>query len=212
MTSASDITLYAYPFRSRAERVIWALNELELDFRLERLDPFKGDNRKKSFLKLNPGGKIPVLVHGENIVSESLAIMQYLDTIATGPGLVPQNTAGATRYSQLMYFMMSEIESYLWIADQATRLNRVYQWPDGTAAVSVERASTSMPILYQQIEAGEYLVNEKFSVADIYAYHLVTWARTYQISTPDSVIEYLRRMQNRPGCPESIKPAEKKQD
>ena len=98
-----------------------------------------------------------------------------------------------------MYFMMSEIESYLWIADQATRLNRVYQWPDGTAAVSVDRASTSMPILYQKIEAGEYLVDGKFSIADIYAYHLVTWARTYQISTPEQSLSTSLRMQNRPG-------------
>jgi glutathione S-transferase len=121
----SDIILYAYTFRSRAERVIWALNELELEYRLVRLDPLKGENRTESFLQLNPAGKIPVLVHGETVVTESLAVMEYVDSIAAPGSLIPADPGGQSRYRQLVYFMMSEIESYLWIADQATRLKRI---------------------------------------------------------------------------------------
>lgn len=35
--------LYAYTFRSRAERVLWALRELDHPYEVIRLDPFKGD-------------------------------------------------------------------------------------------------------------------------------------------------------------------------
>lgn len=37
-----DLTLYYLP-GTRAQRVRWALEELELDYRLERIDPFKGE-------------------------------------------------------------------------------------------------------------------------------------------------------------------------
>ncbi len=202
----SDIILYAYPFRSRAERVIWALNELELEYRLVRLDPLKGENRTETFLRLNPGGKIPVLVHGEMVVTESVAVMEYVDSIATPGSLIPADPGGQSRYRQLVYFMMSEIESYLWIADQATRLKRIYSWPQGTAAAALERAGKSLPILFGYIEDGEYLVNDTFSAADIYAYHLVTWASSYRPAPPGPVAAYLDRLENRPACPDSIKP------
>ena len=204
-----ELELYAYPFRSRAERVIWALDELELEYRLVRLDPSRGENRSDAFLKLNPGGKIPVLVQGKEVITESMAIMEHLDNISGSGRLIPAAAEGRVRYHQLVYFMMSEIESYLWIADQATRLNRLYSWPPGTADAALEKAEKNLPILYQLMADREYLVGDAFTAADIYAFHLVIWAGGYQLDVPDPASDYLDRLQKRPACPDSMKPAEK---
>ena len=49
----SGITLYAYNFRSRAERVMWALNELNISYKLVRLDPSIGETNADEFIKLS---------------------------------------------------------------------------------------------------------------------------------------------------------------
>ena len=113
----TELILYAYTFRSRAERVIWVLNELKLDYKLVRLDPSKGDTSTPEFLKLNPGKKIPVLVHKDHVFTESLAIMEYLNRIANEGVLVPEKRDENYAFRNLIYYMLSEVEAYLWIAD-----------------------------------------------------------------------------------------------
>ena len=83
------ITLYAYTFRSRAERVLWVLQELGLEFDVVRINPFEGRQVSPTLLELNPDGKVPVLLHGGKVLLESLAIMEYLDSISEEGGLVP---------------------------------------------------------------------------------------------------------------------------
>ena len=96
--SDRDLILYSYNFRSRGERVMWALNETGLAYRLVRLNPLKGENRSPAFLSLNPGARIPVLVHGDFVLTESLAILDYVAGLAPELGLVPH--AGQTLHPQ----------------------------------------------------------------------------------------------------------------
>ena len=72
-----EIILYAYNFRSRAERVLWTLHELGFAHKVVRLDPFKGETRTPEFMRLSPASKVPVLVQGERVFTESVAIMEY---------------------------------------------------------------------------------------------------------------------------------------
>ena len=92
------LTLYSYNFRSRGERVMWALNETGLTYQLVRLNPLKGENRTPEFLALNPGARIPVLVHGEFVLTESLAILDYVGGLAPELELVPSSDVARHRY------------------------------------------------------------------------------------------------------------------
>ena len=201
-----DLTLYSYNFRSRGERVMWALNETGRDYQLVRLNPLKGENRTPEFLALNPGARIPVLVHGEFVLTESLAILDYVGGLAPELELVPPLGIALHRYREIMYFMQSEIEGYLWICDQSTRLRRIYRWPDGTAESAMARAAFSLPRLYKKIPASGYLVADRFSNADIYAFHLLVWAQANGANLPDDAQGYLQKLVRRPGCPDTIKP------
>ena len=69
--------LYEVP-PTRSIRARWALQELELDFESVTVDLRKGEGRRPEFLKLNPAGKIPVLVDGDLVLNESVAILLYL--------------------------------------------------------------------------------------------------------------------------------------
>ena len=202
--SASDLTLYAYNFRSRAERVIWALNELGLDYELVRLNPLKGETRTEEFRRIAPLGKIPVLVHGDNVFTESLAIMEYADSLNPDIRLVPDDPMDNYRFRHTIAYTMSELESYLWLAEQNGRLRRIYSWPDGTGDQAVEHVSNNIPHLFELVSEHAFACGDDFTLADIYAYHVIRWAGTYDVSIPEEVAVYLRRLSDRPAIPELL--------
>ena len=84
-----NITLYAAPFSS-AIPVVHAFDELRVPHERVMLDLQAGDQRKPSFLELNPNGKVPTVVVDGTPIFEALAIMQWLgDRFGVERGLWP---------------------------------------------------------------------------------------------------------------------------
>ena len=73
----SDITLY-FARASRAFVPLWLLEELDLPYRLKRLNLNRGDQKTRPYVALNPMGKVPTLTDGEAVVTENPAICLYL--------------------------------------------------------------------------------------------------------------------------------------
>ena len=200
----NELTLYAYTFRSRAERIIWTLNEFEFPYTLIRLDPFKGETASKNFLKLNPAKKVPVLVHGTEIFTESLAIMEYLNDISTHIKLTPTEPLARYHYNRAISYCATEIEPYLWLADQNSRLQAYYQWPDGTAATSIQRVRSAIPLVFKWLMEQPYIAGDQFTLADIYYYQCLTWANNWAIDLPTHVADYLQKLAKRPAFPNDM--------
>lgn len=188
--------LYAYNFYSRAERVIWVLEELGYQYDLIRLDPLKGETNTPEFIQLNPSKKIPVLVHEDKVLTESLAIMEYLSDISDKEPLVPLGVNDSYLYHKYIHYGLSEIEPYLWIAEQATTLSHVYQWPEGTYDYSIERARSNLEISWDWFKNKHYLVKE-FGIVDIYFQQMIRWAEKHNIKYPDHIADYLKNLESR---------------
>lgn len=71
------IKLYSWQ-RSSGTRVAWALEELGLPYEFVELDAKKQEHRTEKYLAVNPHGKIPALVDGEQTFFESGAILLHL--------------------------------------------------------------------------------------------------------------------------------------
>ena len=63
---------------TRSLRALWGLKELGVDFDFEVVNLVAGENQRPEFLRLNPAGKLPVLVDGDLVITESAAIVLYL--------------------------------------------------------------------------------------------------------------------------------------
>ena len=63
---------------SRSVRIIWLLEELGLDYELEVL---KRGEVNEAFIEASPFSKLPTIIDGEVVMSESVAIVQYLSLI-----------------------------------------------------------------------------------------------------------------------------------
>ena len=66
------LVLYHHPF-SRAANTVWVLEELELPYELRYVDLMAGAQKAPDIVALNPMGKLPILVDGEVVVTESAA-------------------------------------------------------------------------------------------------------------------------------------------
>ena len=152
-----ELTLYAYSFRSRAERVIWTLKELDYSYELIRLDPFKDEANTPEFRQLNPSGKIPVLLHGDKSLTESVAIMEYLNDISEQRALVPTNPDEAYNYHKVMSYGLTEIEPYMWLAEQASRLKQLYAWPDGTYEQAINMVKNNIGPVSEWTEGRAFI-------------------------------------------------------
>ncbi|HVZ42672.1 MAG TPA: glutathione S-transferase family protein [Ramlibacter sp.] len=71
------IELYSFP-RSSGTRVSWALEELALPYRFIEIDLKKKEQLSPAYLAIDPHGKVPALVDGEQRFFESIAILLHL--------------------------------------------------------------------------------------------------------------------------------------
>lgn len=73
---------------SRAVRTVWLLEEIGLDYELERFELGQKEMRAPEYTKINPNGRVPTLIDGDVTLSESTAIAQYLGA-KYAPALTP---------------------------------------------------------------------------------------------------------------------------
>jgi glutathione S-transferase len=85
-------TLYNAPQSTCSQRVRFVLNGKSLPFEEVRLDLLEGDQLKPDYLKLNPNGVVPTLVHGDAVVIDSAVIMEYLEEV-DAPRFTPEGPA-----------------------------------------------------------------------------------------------------------------------
>ena len=97
--------LYTF-FRSSASfRVRIALNHKGLDYQAAPVSLAKGEHRSTDYKSVNSQGLVPALEDGAQILTQSLAIIEYLDEVHPGPRLLPADPidrAYVRAFSQLV--------------------------------------------------------------------------------------------------------------
>lgn len=71
------LTLYYAP-RTRSIRALWMLEEIGCPYEAKPIDVMGGHGRTDEYLKLNPHGKVPTLIHDGAAIPDSTAILIYL--------------------------------------------------------------------------------------------------------------------------------------
>jgi glutathione S-transferase len=114
MTEVDEPLLYcdAY-FSSPWVLTVWTtLKEKGVPFRPVLLDLPRGEHRRPDYLSRTLTGKVPALRHGEVWISESLAILEYIEeTFAPPeyPRLLPSRPAGRARDRQILSWLRSDL-------------------------------------------------------------------------------------------------------
>ena len=105
----SSTILHGYFRSSAAFRTRIALNLKGVAYEQKSRHLRKGEQRAPDFLKLNPQGLVPALEIDGLVLTQSLAIIEYLDETRPEPPLLPKDPAGRARVRALAYAHSIEI-------------------------------------------------------------------------------------------------------
>ena len=103
--------LYTYFRSSAAYRVRIALNlkGLKADYRYVHLVKDGGQQHKPGYLAVNPQGMVPALVDNGHVLTQSLAIIEYLEETHPQPPLLPKDALGRARVRALAQIVACDI-------------------------------------------------------------------------------------------------------
>ena len=105
----TDTILYDYWRSSASFRVRIALHLKGIPFTSVAVDLLNAEQRDKAHLARNPQGLVPALAIDGMIMTQSLAILEYLDAHAPEPPLMPDEKAAAARLRAIAYAIAMEI-------------------------------------------------------------------------------------------------------
>src|SRR5215813_7189722 len=91
------LKLYDYRDCPFSQKVRVVLAEKDLEFERVNVDLGKSEQRTPEFLRLNPYGKVPVLVDDDEVVYDSTVINEYLEEEYPLPRLMPEDSQGRAR-------------------------------------------------------------------------------------------------------------------
>ncbi|HVT34199.1 MAG TPA: glutathione S-transferase family protein [Nevskiaceae bacterium] len=104
------LKLYAFPPSPRARKPLAVLHHLKLPFELEFLDMARGAHKTPEFLRLNPNGRMPVLVDDDFVLWESNAIMLHLANKVPG-NFFPRDDRARADISRWLFWDMAHWDS-----------------------------------------------------------------------------------------------------
>jgi glutathione S-transferase len=154
------------------------LRELGVPFELRLVDRGQGAQKSPEYLKLNPNGRIPVLVDGDLVLFETAAIVLHLVDKYPDAGLAPPvGTAERAEFYKWMVHLTNTPQPEF----------RVWFYPhehvnDETAVPSVketagQRLDRMFDVISEQLGDKQWLLGERFSAADLFLLMLMRWSR-----------------------------------
>ncbi|VWC12374.1 glutathione S-transferase family protein [Burkholderia lata] len=195
---------------TRSQRALWGLKELDADFEFISVNLLQGEHKRPEFLRLNPAGKVPVLVDGDLVIPESAAIVLYLADKYPEKALLPVDPALRAEAYRWVMFAVTELEQPLW---RITRHSFIYP-PEKRSPADIELARedfrTMAAILDKHLEGREFIVGDTLTVADCVTAYLIDWAGECNlIESFPQLRAYLERLYARPKAPQRIAEARK---
>ena len=98
------VTLYHWEPNANSGKPMLALAEKGVEYESRYLDLLRFDQHQPEYLRINPDGTIPAMVHGERVLTESTPMMEYIDEAFPGPPLRPSDPRERWRMRWWMRF------------------------------------------------------------------------------------------------------------
>jgi len=192
--------LYHLP-PSRSARVLWLLEEIGEPYDLTVL---KGEDRQTDEHRLrHPLGRVPVLEDDEGFLFESAALCLQLADVYPDAQL---NWPLATHERGLVYqwtvFAMTELEPAI------VEVRRHREDDPARAQAGIERFQAAAAAVEQALDGHDYLVGERFSVADLVCGAVLIFGKSSGLTDElPNITAYLERLEARPARQRATAPA-----
>jgi glutathione S-transferase len=187
---------------TRSIRARWTLQELEIDFEAVTVNLLAGEHRRPDYLKINPAGKVPTLVDGDLVLTESVAIALYLGDKYPAKGLAPVDAEQRAQLNRWLLFTATELEQPLWRITRHTRL-----YPEGRrlpadVALAREEFTAMASVIDAHLRGKPFVITDSVTIADFVLAYTLDWASEVDLLDEFPKLHaYMERMYSRPHAP-----------
>ncbi|CZF86279.1 glutathione S-transferase family protein [Grimontia marina] len=183
--------LFYYP-RNASWAPHMLMVEMGLRHELILVDRKSNAQKSESYLKLNPTGRIPVLVDDELVIHESAAIGLHLCENHPESGLIPDmGSLERPIFFQWLFYLTSSLQSELMVYFYPQRHT---ENPDEAAAIKQAqeaRVTDMFALIDCELEGKNFLVGHRISMCDFFLFMFAHWASDFD--KPPLSFEHLGR-------------------
>lgn len=191
------LELYHNAMSTCSQKVRLPLAEKKVDWVNKHVDLLKGEQKDPAYLKLNPNGVVPTLVHDGHVIIESTIINEYVEDAFPGVSLAPASPAdradmrlwarlvderlhtanGALTLATVRRALQQQqprdevMKELIATPDPVQRAARIALFEHGVDAPECETAMNALARILAKVEARvaehDWLAGEAYSLADI---------------------------------------------
>ncbi len=185
---------------SRSFTTLWLFEELgNPPHERKVMSLTRGDHKTPAYMAINPMGKVPTIVHGDTVITESAAIALYLADLYPDAGLAPK-IGDPARGTYLRWIVFNQAAVEPAITDLAMKRE-----PGSPALMPYGTYDATIDALAGALRQGPYVLGEKFSAADIVIGSGVRWMLLFKlIPARAEFTSYVERLSTRQGLASAV--------
>ena len=151
-----------------------ALNEAGLEHSLHKVDFSTAQQQSDTYLAINPKGRVPALAVGDQILTETGALLEYIAALAPDRNLIPADPIQAAKMRSVMYYVATTMH-----VNHAHRM-RGHRWAnaqssfDDMTAKVPETMTASAQYVETECLTGPF-IGQTLSIGDCYLFAVCTW-------------------------------------
>jgi glutathione S-transferase len=187
----ADIVLYYAP-KTRALRAVWLLEELGEPYRIELVDYANAGQKQPELLKLNPMGKLPIVVDHGTPIAESGAIITCLADKYSPGDLAPlPDDPNRADYLRWLFFAVGVMEP--------AYCEKFFGWELNPQQVAWGSFADMETVVTAAVAPGPWLLGDRFTAADVLmGFNLHFGLLTKVFPETGAIADYVARCAERP--------------
>jgi glutathione S-transferase len=195
------IKLYDFLPCPFGQKVRVVLAEKSLSYELVSVDTSRGEHRRPEFLRLNPFGKVPVLVDEDTVVYDSTIINEYLDDEYPDPPILPRIEFSSLRARARLFEDFADNSFTPQVGQLMVEMVKAEGERDQSRVARLQQTIDRVLDYVNRELQGQHFLAGEFSVADIgFLPRLVVLGELGidAIGSRSNVDAWLKRMLDRP--------------
>lgn len=192
----ANLKLYDFPRSGNCYKIRLMLSMLGLAYEREQVDSTSGETQTTEFKQINPRGQIPVLVDGDVLLWDSMAILVYLARRFGDPDWLPTDALGEARVMQWLAVSENELLYGLARARVAVLFNKPYDLEQ-----CYREARPGLEAMDRRLGEADWLAGDRPTIADTACYPYVALAHEgrFALDPYPAVEAWVRRYQGLEG-------------
>jgi len=198
------LQLYYFPDNaSLAPHLLLA--ETHANYALTLVDRTSNAQKSKEYLKLNPAGRIPTLVHDDLVLFESPAICIYICEQDQNSRFIPPfGRANRPLFFQWLTYLNNTLQAEFMVWRYPENHTTVASGIEGVRVSQDRRLVGILALLNEELSKKPFLLGDNVSACDHFLFMLALWCE--KISRPptsfENLLRFMRKMSQRPAVQE----------